>query len=52
LTIEKVVADSAQAEKDLLFLPGRTPDGIEPSDDPMIRVRDDAYAVSFARRSR
>ncbi|MGA9267419.1 MAG: hypothetical protein WCF79_10330 [Rhodomicrobium sp.] len=23
-----------------------------PSDDPMIRARDDAYAVSFARRSR
>ena len=52
LTIEKVVADSAQAEKELLFLPGRAPDGIEPSDDPMIRARDDAYAVSFARRSR
>ena len=52
LTIEKVVADSAQAEKDLLFLPGQVPDGIEPSDDPMIRARNDAYAVSFARRSR
>ena len=51
LTIDRVVADSAAAEKKLLFLPGRLTDGIEPSDDPLIAARDAAYAVSFGRRS-
>jgi catalase len=34
-----------------MLLPGNLADGIEPSDDPMIDVRDQAYAVSFGRRS-
>ena len=51
LTIEKAVADSAAAQKALLFLPGNVTDGIEPSDDPLIAARDAAYAVSFGRRS-
>ncbi len=51
LTIETVVANSAEAEKPLLFLPGQVTDGIEPSDDPLISARDGAYAVSFSRRN-
>jgi len=51
LTIDKAVADSAEAEKTLLFLPGQLTDGIEASDDPLIDVRDGAYAESFSRRS-
>jgi catalase len=51
LTIDKVVADSADAEKRLLFLPGQLTDGIEASDDPLIDVRNGAYAVSFSRRN-
>jgi catalase len=51
LTIDKTVADSAAAEKSLLFLPGQLTDGIEPSDDPLIDVRDAAYPVSFSRRN-
>ncbi|MGD0584551.1 MAG: catalase family peroxidase [Oryzomonas sp.] len=51
LTIDRTVADSAAAERKLLFLPGRLTDGIEPSDDPLIAARDAAYAVSFGRRS-
>lgn len=51
LTIDTAVADSAEAEKALLFLPGQLTDGIEPSDDPLIDVRDGAYAESFSRRS-
>ncbi len=51
LTIDRVAADSAAAEKKLLFLPGRLTDGIEPSDDPLIAARDAAYAVSFGRRT-
>ena len=48
---ERTVADSAAAQKKLLFLPGRLTDGIEPSDDPLIAARDAAYAVSFGRRN-
>ena len=44
-------ADNEAAEKELMLLPGNLADGIEPSDDPMIDVRDEAYAVSFGRRS-
>jgi catalase len=51
LTLDRVVADSAAAEKKLLFLPGRLTEGIEPSDDPLIAARDSTYAVSFGRRS-
>ena len=51
LTIDKVAADSADAQKALLFLPGQVTDGIELSDDPMVSIRDGAYAESFARRS-
>jgi catalase len=51
LTIDKAVANSEEAEKKLLYLPGQLPDGIEPSDDPMIDVRNSAYAVSFSRRN-
>jgi catalase len=51
LTIDKAVADSADAQKKLLFMPGNLTDGIEPSDDPLIDARDNAYAVSFGRRS-
>ena len=51
LTIDKTVSDSATAEKALLFLPGQLTDGIEASDDPLIDVRNGAYAESFSRRS-
>ncbi|CCE04889.1 catalase, homologous to the Protein srpA precursor [Bradyrhizobium sp. STM 3843] len=51
LTIDKAVPDSDEAQKKLLFLPGQLTDGIEESDDPMIDVRNGAYAVSFSRRN-
>jgi catalase len=51
LTIDKSVSDSLEAQKKLLFLPGQLIEGIEPSDDPLIGVRDGAYAVSFSRRN-
>ena len=51
LTIDKAVADSAAAEKPLLFMPGQLTDGIEASDDPLIDVRDEAYPESFSRRN-
>jgi len=51
LTIDRVVANSVEVQKKLLFLPGQLTDGIEQSDDPLIAIRDAAYAVSFSRRS-
>jgi catalase len=50
LTIDKAVANNLEAQKKLLFLPGQLTDGIEQSDDPLIDIRNAAYAVSFARR--
>ncbi len=50
-TLTGVVANNEAVAKDLLFLPGRLTDGIEPSDDPLITARDTAYAISFSRRS-
>jgi catalase len=51
LTIDKVVPNSLDAQKALLFLPSQLTDGIEPSDDPLIDVRSAAYAVSYSRRN-
>jgi catalase len=51
LTIEKAAANSLEAQKPLLFLPGQLPDGIEQSDDPLVDLRNAAYAVSFSRRN-
>ena len=51
LTLNRVAADSLQAEKKLLFMPTSLTDGIELSDDPLPAARAAAYAVSFARRS-
>lgn len=52
LRINKVAADNAEAQKALLFLPGQLTDGIEPSDDPLITLRDGAYGISFSQRNR
>src|SRR6516165_9693110 len=51
LTVDKAVPNSAEMEKKLLFLPGALTDGIEESNDPLIDVRNGAYALSFSRRS-
>ena len=51
LKLNKLVDNSLEAEKKLLFLPTSLTDGIELSDDPLPSARSAAYAVSFARRS-
>jgi catalase len=43
--------DREQGEDVLVFDPMRVTDGIEPSDDPILRFRPRAYAVSVERRS-
>jgi catalase len=49
IKITRVVADSGAAERQLMFSPAAVTDGIETAD-PMIAVRQSAYAVSFGRR--
>lgn len=51
IVLDKAVADSAGAEKALLFMPQNLTAGIEASDDPLIDVRNASYAISFGRRS-
>jgi catalase len=51
LAIDKAVANSTEAQKALVFLPGQLTEGVEPSDDPLIDMRNGAYAESFSRRS-
>lgn len=43
--------DTAKVENGLLFLPTNVVRGIDPSDDPLINTRAEAYAESFSRRS-
>jgi catalase len=49
IEIAKVVPDNDAAERELLFLPAKLPEGIEPAD-PMIEFRNAAYIISYARR--
>ena len=51
LTLNKVMPNSLEAQKKLLFLPTSLTAGIELSDDPLPSVRAAAYGVSFGRRS-
>jgi catalase len=51
LTLTRVVPNSAQVERKLLFVPTNLTPGIELSDDPLPSVRAAAYGVSFGRRS-
>jgi len=51
LTLTKVVPNSSEAEKKLLFQPTNLTAGIELSDDPLPSVRSAAYGVSFGRRN-
>jgi catalase len=51
LTLTKVVANSDEVQRKLLFLPTNLTTGIELSDDPLPRVRAGAYGVSYGRRS-
>jgi catalase len=44
--------DTQKVENDLLFLPTNLTSGIDPSDDPIINTRTEAYAESFGRRTK
>jgi catalase len=44
--------DTKKVENELLFLPTNVTSGIDPSDDPIINTRTEAYAESFGRRAK
>ena len=46
ISVTKAIAE----DKELNFLPLNLVDGLEPSKDPLIQVRNDAYAISYGRR--
>ncbi|MGI9085885.1 MAG: catalase family peroxidase [Aeromicrobium sp.] len=47
----EVTAVDEQADDGIVFDPMRLTDGIEPSDDPVLRYRPDVYTLSHARRT-
>jgi catalase len=49
IDLTKTVDEALTAERALVFSPAKLPAGIEPAD-PMVRVRDAAYGVSYERR--
>jgi len=44
------VQKKAAEDKSLLFLPLNLVEGVEPSKDPLIQLRNDAYAISYGKR--
>lgn len=50
LTLKATVPDSQQVEKTVMFSPLNLPEGIAPSQDPILLARPSAYAVSYGRR--
>ena len=52
LTITSVVSDSLNAQKKLDYNPLVLPDGIEPSEDPVLLTRPGAYGFSIKQRNR
>jgi catalase len=51
IRVSKVLADSAAAERRLIFDPLRLVDGVELSDDPLPAARSAVYSISYARRN-
>jgi catalase len=51
LSIISTVADSDAQQRSLGFDPTRLVDGIEASNDPLIRARSEIYAISYRRRN-
>ena len=52
LTLDRVEAEETSAATALVFDPLVLPDGIAPSDDPLLNARSAAYGESYARRAR
>lgn len=52
LRVIRLVAGSDAVQRQLGFDPGRLPDGIEPSGDPLVEARSAVYAIAARRRAR
>jgi len=52
MSITSVVADSAQAERDLAYFPTNLVDGIELSDDPFPDLRSRVYLLASNHRQK
>jgi catalase len=50
LTIESIESEDTSPTRDIVFDPLVLPDGIAPSDDPILNARSAAYLQSFTRR--
>jgi catalase len=50
LSVERIVDDPEAPGEIHVFDPMRLPDGVEPSDDPILRMRPHAYSVSAYKR--
>jgi catalase len=50
LTIDSIESDDSSPTRNITFDPLVLPDGIAPSDDPLLSARSAAYSVSFRRR--
>ena len=51
LSVTDFVVDNDSAQRRMVFDPAHMVDGIEASDDPLIRARSELYAISFQRRN-
>lgn len=51
VTLDAVKSDDASPARDITFDPLVLPDGISPSDDPLLSARSAVYSKSFARRA-
>ena len=51
ISLDHNIADQVAAQRAILFNPVALPDGIEPSDDPILAMRFPTYAVSFNQRA-
>lgn len=50
LTLKTPIQNSNDIEKTIMFNPLSLPDGIDPSDDPILLARASSYAISYSRR--
>jgi catalase len=51
LTLDRVESDDTSAARDINFDPLVLPDGIAPSDDPLLSARSAVYSQSYTRRA-
>jgi catalase len=50
LTIDKIESEDTSSARDINFDPLVLPNGMAPSDDPLLSARSAAYSESFTRR--